>query len=125
MKMNSRNAGDLIVLGDDATKGQRSGAAGVLRGIRDDPRYKGRKQYTLAGPGNKEVTLAGAAAIDARLGGDDVRHFCTFHFTGWGNSPNGKYKAIHVAVSDETYDDADDVAWDELDSLGEDEFVWE
>ena len=120
MKMNSRNAGDLIVLGDDASKGQRTSAAGVLRGIRDDPRYKGRKQYTMAGPGNKEVTLAGSAAIDTRLSEDDVAHFVTLKFTGWGNGPNGQFKVIEVEVSEETYDDADDVAWDELDNIGED-----
>ena len=34
--------------------------------------------------------------------------------------PNGKFKIIDVAVSEEAYDDADDVAWDELDNIGED-----
>ena len=122
MDMVSRNAGMLIVLGDDAKKGQRPGVAGVLVGIRDDPRYQGRKQYTLAGPGNEEVTLAGAAAIDMRLGKDDIGHVVMLKFTGWGNGPNGKFKAIDIEVSKQTYDDADDVAWDELDGEGQEEF---
>jgi hypothetical protein len=36
VKLNQRNAGDLIVLGDDAKKGQRPSVAGVLRSIRED-----------------------------------------------------------------------------------------
>ncbi len=115
MKLNQRNAGDLIVLGDDAKKGQRPSVAGVLRSIREDTRYKGRQQYTLAGPGDEEVTLAGSAAIDARLGEADLNHFVVLRFLGWGNGTNGKFKQVDVQVSEEAYDDADDVKWDELD----------
>lgn len=88
---------DLVVLGDD--EGNRKRVGGLLIGLPRDKGYN-KTNYEIIEQSGELITLSGSASIARQLDEQDVGKFVKLEFTGWGKSPNGKYKAIEVNVWD-------------------------
>ena len=88
---------DLVILGDDPTKNKRK-VAGLLASVKPDRTYKDNFNYELVQKDGTSISLAGSASINRMLSADDVGKFIRAEFTGWGSSPNGRFKQIEVQV---------------------------
>jgi hypothetical protein len=88
---------NLVILGDDPTKNKRK-ASGLLASVKPDRAYPDNFNYELVQKDGTSITLAGSASINRMLHADDVGKFVKAEFTGWGSSPNGKFKQVEVEV---------------------------
>lgn len=91
-----KSTSDLTVLGDD--EGHVRNVGGLLTAVRQDTMYPSRSNYELTQRNGDVLWLAGSASLSRQLGPVDVGHFIKASFEGWGQSPNGKFKNIHVSV---------------------------
>jgi hypothetical protein len=89
---------NLVILGDG--EGQQTKASGLLVAINPDRGYPDKMNYTIVRKDGEEITLSGSASLARQIGPADVGHFIKCEFTGWGKSPNGKFKAIDVFIFD-------------------------
>lgn len=89
---------NLLVLGDE--EGNKRKAGGLLIGCPRDRMYPDKTNYELVQKDGEVLTLSGSASLRNQLGDADVGKFVKMEFTGWGKSPNGKYKVIEVFVFD-------------------------
>jgi len=95
---------DLVILGDG--EGCVKKVGGLLAGIVPDSGYPDKVNYKIVKQDGEEITLSGSASLSRQLNERDVGHFIKAEFTGWGKSPNGKFKAIEVNVWDGELTDA-------------------
>lgn len=86
---------NLVVLGDE--EGQRRKVGGLLVGTPKDKGYD-KLNYVLVQQDGEEITLSGSASLARQINEQDIGKFVKCEFTGWGKSPNGKFKAIDVNV---------------------------
>jgi len=89
---------DLVILGDG--EGCVKKVGGLLAGIVPDSGYPDKVNYKIVKQDGEEITLSGSASLSRQLNERDIGHFIKAEFTGWGKSPNGKFKAIEVFVYD-------------------------
>lgn len=90
-------ASNLVTLGDD--DGHVKKVGGLLAAIKQDPNPKYKNPlYELVQKDGSSVLLAGSASLSRQIHDDHVGKFLKAEFTGWGTSPNGKFKAIDVYV---------------------------
>lgn len=89
---------NLAVLGDE--EGNKKKIGGLLIGCPRDRMYPDKTNYELVQKDGEVVVLSGSASLRNQLGEADVGKFVKCEFTGWGKSPNGKYKVIEVFVFD-------------------------
>jgi hypothetical protein len=87
---------DLVILGD-APKNKKK-AFGLLASVKPDRTYKDNFNYELVQKDGTSVILAGSASINRMIAEEDIGKFVRAEFTGWGSSPNGKFKQIDVQV---------------------------
>ena len=87
---------NLVVLGDE--EGNKKKAGGLLIGCPKDRMYPDKTNYELLQQDGEVQVLSGSASLRNQIGESDVGKFVKCEFTGWGKSPNGKYKAIEVFV---------------------------
>src|ERR1700737_4564135 len=87
---------NLDVLGDD--EGNRKKVGGLLIGLPKDRMYPDKVNYEIVQKDGEVLVLAGSASLRNQIGEADIGHFIKCEFTGWGKSPNGKFKAIDVFV---------------------------
>lgn len=87
---------NLAVLGDG--EGNIRKIAGLLIGTPQDKGYPDKLNYLIVKKDGEEVVLSGSASLARQINSDDVGKFIKCEFTGWGKSPNGKFKAIDVNV---------------------------
>lgn len=86
---------DLVILGDE--DGNRKKVGGLLIGLPHDRGYD-KTNYEIVEQSGETITVSGSASIARQISKDDIGHFVKMEFTGWGKSPNGKFKAIEVHV---------------------------
>ena len=86
---------DLVILGDG--EGQQEKVGGLLIGIPHDKGYDKDNYAILMSNGDVGI-VSGSASLARQISPDDIDKFVLFEFTGWGKSPNGKFKAIEVHV---------------------------
>lgn len=86
---------DLVILGDE--QGNKKSVGGLLVALPHDKGYD-KTNYQIVKQSGEEVTVSGSRSIARQISANDVGKFVKFTFTGWGNSPNGKFKAIEVNV---------------------------
>lgn len=107
---------NLVILGDG--EGNVAKVSGLLASVKPDPRYPDNKRFELIDRDGTAKSVAGSAAINSQLGAQDIGRFVRLVFTGWGKSPNGRFKVIDVFVYDG--DITDDMRkwpqWTELNS---------
>lgn len=89
---------NLAVLGDE--EGNKKKVGGLLIGCPRDRMYPDKTNYELVQKDGEVLVLSGSASLRNQLGEADVGKFVKCEFTGWGKSPNGKYKVIEVFVFD-------------------------
>lgn len=89
---------NLAVLGDE--EGNKKKVGGLLIGCPRDRMYPDKTNYELVQKDGEVLVLSGSASLRNQLGESDVGKFVKCEFTGWGKSPNGKYKVIEVFVYD-------------------------
>jgi hypothetical protein len=87
---------NLVMLGDG--EGQRKKIGGLLIGAPRDRMYPDKVNYELVQKDGEVLVLSGSASLARQLGEADIGKFVKCEFTGWGKSPNGKFKAIDVNV---------------------------
>lgn len=87
---------NLVVLGDE--EGNKKKAGGLLVGCPKDRMYPDKTNYELLQQDGEVQVLSGSASLRNQIGEADIGKFVKMEFTGWGKSPNGKYKAIEVFV---------------------------
>jgi hypothetical protein len=87
---------NLVMLGDG--EGQRKKIGGLLVGAPRDRMYPDKVNYELVQRDGEVLLLSGSASLARQLGEADIGKFVKCEFTGWGKSPNGKFKAIDVYV---------------------------
>lgn len=87
---------NLVVLGDG--DGNIRKIAGLLIGVPADKGYPDKVNYEIVKKDGEEVVLSGSASLARQINRDDIGKFIKCEFTGWGKSPNGKFKAIEVNV---------------------------
>lgn len=87
---------NLVVLGDE--EGNKKKAGGLLIGCPKDRMYPEKTNYELLQQNGEVQVLSGSASLRNQIGESDIGKFVRVEFTGWGKSPNGKYKAIEVFV---------------------------
>lgn len=89
---------NLVILGDDPENKKK--ASGLLAALVQDRMYPDKTNYELVQKSGDSVLLSGSASLARQIGPGDVGKFIKCEFTGWGKSPNGKFKAIDVFVWD-------------------------
>jgi hypothetical protein len=87
---------NLAVLGDE--EGNKKKVGGLLIGCPKDRMYPDKTNYEIVQKDGEVLLLSGSASLRNQIGESDIGHFIKCEFTGWGKSPNGKYKAIDVFV---------------------------
>lgn len=88
---------NLAILGDE--EGNKKKVGGLLIGIPRDKGYD-KANYEIVQQDGEVIVLSGSASLARQISEADVGHFIKCEFTGWGKSPNGKFKAIDVFVYD-------------------------
>lgn len=86
---------DLVILGDE--QGNKKKVGGLLIGLPRDKGYD-KTNYELVQQDGDVLTVSGSASIARQISEADIGKFVKLTFTGWGKSPNGKFKAIEVNV---------------------------
>lgn len=86
---------DLVILGD--SEGDRKRVGGLLIAMPRDKGYD-KTNYQLVQQNGDVLTVSGSASIARQINEQDIGKFVKLTFTGWGKSPNGKFKAIEVNV---------------------------
>jgi len=87
---------NLVILGD--AEGNAKKIAGLLIGTPADKGYPDKVNYEIVKKDGEVVILSGSASLARQINSADVGKFIKCEFTGWGKSPNGKFKAIDVNV---------------------------
>lgn len=87
---------NLAVLGDE--EGNKKKVGGLLIGIPKDRLYPDKSNYELVQQDGEVLVLSGSVSLRNQIGEADIGKFIKCEFTGWGKSPNGKFKAIDVFV---------------------------
>lgn len=87
---------NLVILGD--AEGNAKKIAGLLIGTPADKGYPDKVNYEIVKKDGEVVVLSGSASLARQINSADVGKFIKCEFTGWGKSPNGKFKAIDVNV---------------------------
>lgn len=87
---------NLAVLGDE--DGNKKKVGGLLIGLPKDRMYPDKVNYELVQQDGEVLVLSGSASLRNQIGEADIGKFIKCEFTGWGKSPNGKFKAIDVFV---------------------------
>jgi hypothetical protein len=87
---------NLVILGDKPENKRK--ASGLLASVKPDRTYQDNFNYELVQKDGSSIILAGSASINRMLHADDIGKFVRAEFTGWGSSPNGKFKQIDVQV---------------------------
>lgn len=90
---------NLVILGDEGDHKRKVG--GLLAGIHPDRTYPDKVSYELIQRDGEAVTLSGSASLARRITDRDVGKFIKCEFTGWGTSPNGRFKMIDVYLWEE------------------------
>lgn len=87
---------NLVILGDDEGCVKRVG--GLLVRMIQDQQYPQRQNYEIVQKNGESIMVAGSASLSRQIFPADVGKFLKAEFTGWGKSPNGKFKQIEVNV---------------------------
>ncbi len=87
---------NLVMLGDG--EGHRRTVGGLLIGTPRDSMYPDKTNYVIVQKDGEEIVLSGSASLGRQINDQDIGKFLKCEFTGWGHSPNGKFKMIDVNV---------------------------
>lgn len=88
---------DLLILDDG--EGHATKVGGLLIGIPHDRGYD-KDNYEIVTKSGDVVILSGSASLQRQITAEDIGKFLTIEFTGWGKSPNGKFKSYEVNIWD-------------------------
>ena len=87
---------NLVILGD--AEGNVKKIGGLLIATPADKGYPDKINYEIVKQDGEVVVLSGSASLARQINREDIGKFIKCEFTGWGKSPNGKFKAIDVNV---------------------------
>lgn len=87
---------NLVILGDG--EGNKKKVGGLLIGMPADSGYPDKRNYEIVQQDGEVIILSGSASLARQIHEADIGKFIKCEFTGWGKSPNGKFKAIDVNV---------------------------
>lgn len=87
---------NLVILGDG--DGNKRKVGGLLIGMPQDSGYPDKTNYEIVQQDGETILLSGSASLARQIHESDIGKFIKCEFTGWGKSPNGKFKAIDVNV---------------------------
>lgn len=87
---------NLVILGD--AEGNKKKVGGLLIGTPADRGYPEKVNYEIVQRDGEVIVLSGSASLARQINAADIGKFIKCEFTGWGKSPNGKFKAIDVNV---------------------------